>query len=113
MRRKMSRRRISSDQVHAATATPTVAEARGLMSCWGALEDARIVTNGEHPLDVEVPAHHRALSEHLERTEPELWSWFRESLQPSEAEIDALGRHLILSFAEKVPAKLKDAVQVA
>lgn len=26
---------------------------------------------------------------------------------------EALGRHLILSFPEKVPAKLKDAVQVA
>lgn len=44
---------------------------------------------------LDAPAYHRVLREHLERTEPELWTWFSESAEPSpdaihEAEVDLL-----------------------
>lgn len=35
-----------------------------------------------------VPAYHRSLREHLERTEPELWRWFGEASHPSPEEIE-------------------------
>lgn len=44
---------------------------------------------------LDAPAYHRALREHLEATEPELWAWFTESAAPSvdsihEAEVELL-----------------------
>lgn len=45
--------------------------------------------------ELDAPAYHRALREHLEATEPELWAWFTESAAPSadsihEAEVQLL-----------------------
>lgn len=39
------------------------------------------------PAGLDAPAYHRALRDHLEATEPELWAWFAESAAPSQESI--------------------------
>lgn len=60
----------------------------------------------------------RELVERIGRTQsvisrPEAGGGARNRIDTLARAATALGRHLIVSFPEKVPAKLKDAVQVA
>ncbi len=45
----------------------------------------------------ETPPYHERLREHLKATEPELWAWFREALDPDQASIEQAELELLKS----------------